>query len=123
MQKTDFVSVLVEGKNNPSKITLAFTMATNAILKGHTTTLVLMLDAVNFARVGAMEGIDIGMPFVPVTELLKRFRDGGGQIAACKSCLTFNGINDEEVDPDIAIITAGDVVDLLTSAKASFQMP
>ena len=46
MQTTDFVATVFDGTSNPNKVTVTFTMALNALLKGHTATIILMVDAV-----------------------------------------------------------------------------
>src|SRR5690606_3203550 len=52
-----FVGTLFDGHGNPDKVTVAFTMALNARLKGHDTTLILMAEAVHLGRPEAI-GID-----------------------------------------------------------------
>ena len=49
MQTTDFVATVFDGTSNPNKVTVTFTMALNALLKGHTATIILMVEAVELA--------------------------------------------------------------------------
>ena len=63
-----------------------------------------------------------GMDFAPVAELLAKFQAQGGRIGLCASCMAHFGITAEQVIPGCEVITAGDVVDLLTAAKGSFQV-
>lgn len=35
VQTTDYVATVFDGKSNPAKVTVTFTMALNAALKGH----------------------------------------------------------------------------------------
>lgn len=46
MQTTDFVATIFDGRSNPNKVTVTFIMALNALLKGHTATIILMVEAV-----------------------------------------------------------------------------
>ncbi len=46
VQTTDYVATVFDGKSNPAKVTVTFTMALNAALKGHSATVILMVEAV-----------------------------------------------------------------------------
>ncbi|MCL2635699.1 MAG: DsrE family protein [Betaproteobacteria bacterium] len=122
MQAADFVTTLFEGKANPNKMTVAFTMALNALMKGHSAIVLLMIEAVELGQPGAMDGIDIGQPFAPLPELVEKFLAGGGRVAVCKSCLIHNGFQEDDMAPEYEIITGPDVVDLLMAAKGSLQV-
>jgi len=122
MQTADFVATLFDGKSNPGKVTVAFTMALNALAKGHSAVILLMVEAVELGQPGAANGIDIGAPFEPVAELLKKFLAGGGRIAVCKSCMIHNGFKEEDMAPEYPIVTAPEVVDFLMAAKGSLQI-
>lgn len=122
MQSSDFVATVFDGSSNPNKVTVAFTMALNALLKGHTATIILMVEAVELGKPDAAAGMDIGKPFEPVADLLAKYLDKGGRIAICGACMIHNGMNAEQMDPRFEIITAPDVVDLLMNAKGSLQI-
>lgn len=122
MQTTDFVTTLFDGRNNPEKVTVAFTMALHALKKGHSATLILMVQAVELGRPGAAEGLDIGRPFEPVPALLAQFVALGGRVAVCSSCMIHNGMQPEDIAPGYEIITGPDVIDLLMAAKGSLQI-
>ncbi|WP_256859515.1 hypothetical protein [Burkholderia cenocepacia] len=51
MQTTDFVATIFDGRSNPNKVTVTFIMALNALLKGHTATIILMVEAVELGGV------------------------------------------------------------------------
>ncbi len=57
---TDYVSTLFDNDNNPSKVTIALTMAGKALEKGHSATIILMVDGVRLALPNAFDKIDIG---------------------------------------------------------------
>lgn len=122
MQTTDFVATVFDGKSNPNKVTVAFTMALNALLKGHSATIILMVEAVELGQPGAAAGMDIGKPFEPVASLLDKFLDKGGRMAICGACMLHNGMTAEQMDPRFSIINAPDVIDLLMAAKGSLQV-
>lgn len=122
MQTTDFVTTLFDGRNNPEKVTVAFTMAVQALKKGYSATLILMVNAVELGRPGAAEGLDIGQPFEPVPALLAQFVKLGGRVAVCSSCMIHNGMQPEDIAPGYEIITGADVVDLLMAARGSLQI-
>ena len=122
MNHTNFVATLFDGHSNPNKVTVAFTMALNARLKGHGATLILMAEAVELGKPGAAGGMDIGKPFEPVADLLQRYLDNGGQVAICASCMIHNGFAATDMDPRYAIVTAPEVIDLLMGADGSLQI-
>lgn len=122
MQNADFVATIFDGAGNPNKVTVAFTMAVNALARGHSAVIILMVEAVELGKPGATDGMNIGAPFEPVGDLLQRFIGGGGRIAICASCMIHNGLDAGQMDPRHAIITAPEVVDLLMNAKGSLQI-
>ncbi len=122
MHTTDFVATVFDGAGNPNKVTVTFTMALNALLKGHTATIILMVEAVALGQPGATAGMAIGKPFEPVSDLLGKYLDKGGRIAICGACMLHNGLTAEQMDPRFEIITAPDVIELLMAAKGSLQV-
>lgn len=118
----DFVSTLFHGQGNLDKVTVALTMALNARIKGHTACLILMAEGVVLGVPGAADGMDIGQPFEPAADLLRKYLAAGGRVAVCKSCMLHNGLNAEQMDARFEIITAPDVIDLLMGAKGSLQI-
>ena len=119
---TDYVGTLFDNDSNPNKITVAFTMAVTALDKGHSSTIMLMVDAVHLAVPNALDNIDIGAPFKPAKELLEAFMKKGGQLLVCKACMVHNNVEESAIDPRFGIISADDVVELLMSAKGSLQL-
>lgn len=122
MQQTEFVATVFDGISNPNKVTVVFTMALNALLKGHTATIILMVEAVGLGKPGATVGVDIGRPFEPVSDLLQKYMDLGGHIGICASCMIHNGMVAKEMDSRFEVITAPDVIDLVMGAKGSLQV-
>ena len=119
---TDYVGTLFDNETNPNKITLAFTMAVTALKRGHSSTLILMVDAVHLALPNALDSIDIGAPFEPAAKLLQAFMEKGGQVLVCKACMIHNNVAESAIDPRFGVISADDVVNLLMSAKGSLQL-
>lgn len=122
VQTTDFVATLFDEKNDPNKVTVSFTMGLNALEKGFSATVILMVDAVHLGKPGATDGLDIGEPFMPVSDVLAAFLEKGGQVAVCKSCMLHNGLQEDDMDPRYTIITAPEVIDLTMAAKGSLQV-
>lgn len=122
MQSADFVATLFDGRANPAKVTVAFTMALNALQKGHGAMVLLMVEAVELGQPGATDGLDVGKPFEPVSDLLAKFLAGGGRIGVCKSCMIHNGFTAEQMVPEYEIVTAPEVVDLMMAAQGSLQI-
>lgn len=123
MRTTDFVATLfdnAEGKHN--KIVIALTMALNAAQKGHSSTLILMGDAVLLGTPNAMTDIDIGAPFKTATELLEAYLAADGTVAVCKSCMVNKGVKQEQLDERYLCITGADVIDLTMNATGTMQI-
>ena len=122
MQKSDFVATVFDGHSNPAKVTVALTMALNALQQGHNATLILMVEGVELGRPNAADDMDIGTPFRPVKDLWADFLAGGGKIAVCGACMQHNGFTVEQMDSRYAIVTAPQVVELLMKAQGSLQI-
>lgn len=120
---TDYVGTLFDNvESNPSKITLAFTMAGMALKKEHSASVILMVDAVHLALPNALAKVDIGAPFEPAGELLEAFIEKGGQVLICSACMKHNGIGESAIDKRFTVISGDDVVELLMNAKGSLQL-
>lgn len=122
MQTTDFVATVFDGHANPSKVTVAFTMAVNALAKGYSATVILMNDAVELGRPNAADDINAGAPFRPVKDLWADFLQQGGQIAVCSACMANNGFTAEQMDSRYVIVNGPQVVELLMNTKGSLQI-
>ena len=123
INNTDYVGTLFDNsESNPSKITLAFTMAGVALKKGHSASVILMVDAVHLALPNALAKVDIGAPFEPAGELLEAFIEKGGQVLVCSACMKHNGIGESAIDKRFTVISGNDVVELLMNAKGSLQL-
>ena len=122
VKQTEYVSTLFSNTDDPNKITVAFTMACQALDLGHSASVILMVDAVHLAKPGILDDIDIGAPFKPAKELYEAFQDKGGQLLVCKACMVHNGVEDSAIDSRSIIISAEDVVALLMGAKGSLQL-
>lgn len=121
--KTDYVGTLFDNaESNPSKITLAFTMAGIALKQGHSASVILMVDAVHLGVPNALNKVDIGAPFKPAKELLEAFIEKGGNVLVCGACMEHNGIEDSAIDTRFTKISGDDVVELLMAAKGSLQL-
>lgn len=123
MRTTDFVATLFDdatGQHN--KIVIALTMAFNAAEKGHSSTLILMGDAVLLGTPKAMNPIDIGAPFKSASELLEAYLKLDGRVAVCKSCMVNKGISEDQIDPRYVCITGADVIDLTMNATGTLQI-
>ena len=122
MQTANFVATLFDGKSNPAKATVAFTMAVNAVKKEHSAMVLLMVEAVELGLPDATAGMDVGAPFAPVAKLLEEFLSLGGRVGICASCMIHNGMSAAQMDPRFEIITAPQVIDLLMNAKGTLQV-
>ncbi len=92
---------------------MAFTMALKALEQGHNTMVLLMVEAVELGQREATDGIDVGQPFEPVSDLLAKFVRGGGRIGICKSCMIHNGFTEAQMAPGDEIMSVPEIIDLM----------
>ncbi len=120
VNNTDYVGTLFDNsESNPSK---AFTMAGVALKKGHSASVILMVDAVHLALPNALDNVDIGAPFEPAKDLLENFIEKGGNVLVCGACMEHNGVEESAIDKRFTKISGDDVVELLMNAKGSLQL-
>ncbi|MGM8898170.1 MULTISPECIES: DsrE family protein [unclassified Psychrobacter] len=123
VNNTDYVGTLFDNsESNPGKITLAFTMAGVALKKGHSASVILMVDAVHLALPNALDNVDIGDPFDPAKDLLEAFVEKGGNVLVCGACMKHGGVEESDIDKRFTVISGDDVVELLMNAKGSLQL-
>lgn len=123
VNNTDYVGTLFDNSDSkPSKITLAFTMAGVALKKGHSASVILMVDAVHLGVPHALDKVNIGAPFEPAGELLEAFIEKGGQVLVCSACMKHGGVEESAIDKRFTVISGDDVVELLMNAKGSLQL-
>ncbi|MZP30668.1 sulfur reduction protein DsrE [Heliobacterium undosum] len=114
-----FLVTLSFDKSDENRVTVAFTFAVEALKKGHTAGLVLLIEGVRVAEQGHVDTIDIGAPFRPVKELLDEFLALGGKLYICAACLHHNHV--ENLMPEAIVITGPDIVDFYMNAKSVAQ--
>ncbi len=93
-----------------------------ALKKGHSASVILMVDAIHLALPNALNNVDIGAPFEPARKLLEAFIEKGGQVLVCGACMKHNGVEESAIDKRFSVISGDDVVELLMSAKGSLQL-
>lgn len=72
MSQADLLITLTAHERDENNVTIAFTMGVMALKKGHQTEILLLSDAVHLAAKNYADKIDIGAPFEPIKDLLKR---------------------------------------------------
>ena len=118
----DLLITLTAHERDANNVTIAFTIGTKALEKGHSVQILLLSDAVHLAAKGYADKIDIGAPFQPIKEILPAFLQSGGKIKICSACMEHNGVKREEVIDGVEVITADDVVDMIMNASKTVQL-
>lgn len=118
----DLLITLTAHERDANNVTIAFTIGTKALEKGHSVQILLLSDAVHLAAKGYADKIDIGAPFQPIKEILPAFLQSGGKIKICSACMEHNGVKREEVIDGVEVITADDVVDMIMNASKTLQL-
>lgn len=117
----EFVITLGRGPADPKPVTLAFTFGLKSIEKGQRTAIILLLDGIHVARPGAVDGLDIGEPFLPVKDMVDVYLSQGGQLLICGSCWKNAHLTEADRRPGTGMITADGVIDALINAKGALQ--
>ena len=84
--------------------------------KGHSASVILMVDAVHLALPNALDDVNIGAPFEPAGELLEAFIEKGGQVLAYRG-IRLLGITVNPFSPTGASL---DAQALLGQARLAF---
>lgn len=119
---SQYVGTLFDKQSAPERITVAFTMAHQALVKGYSASVILMVDAVHLALPQALAGIDIGAPFKPALEMQEAFLEKGGKVLVCQACMMHNNVPQDAIDPRFEVITADEVIALLMNAQGGLQL-
>ncbi len=122
MTYADLLITLTAHESNANNVTIAFTMGTKALEKGHSVEILLLSDAVHLAEKGYADRIDIGEPFQAIKDILPIYLDKGGKIKVCSSCMQHNGVKEDDVIDGADIINAGYVVDALMNSNKTLQL-
>lgn len=118
----DLLITLTAHERDANNVTIAFTIGTKALEKGHSVQILLLSDAVHLASKGYADKINIGPPFSPIKEILPTFLQLGGKIKACSACMEHNGVKREDVIDGVEVIKADDVVDMIMNANKTLQL-
>lgn len=118
----DLLITLTHHESDPNNVTIALTMGWEAAKKGLDVELVLLSNGVYVVAKDYPKYMDIGEPFKPVSELLDLYREAGGKIKVCTSCMKHNRVEPEDLIDGCEMITAVDVVDSIMAAEKTLQL-
>lgn len=118
----DLLITLTADEANANNVTIAFTMGTKALAKGHSVEVLLLSDSVRLASNGYADKIDIGAPFQAIKDILPTYFSTGGKMKVCSSCMQHNGVAAEDIIEGAEIVDADYVVDALMAAKKTLQL-
>lgn len=122
MKNIDYVVTLFEAQPENPKITIALTMAVNAVRQGLVPAVVLMGEAVKLGQPGSFEEIAIGAPFGTGKALLEEFTEKGGRVVVCESCMLHQGFEAADMDPRFPVIKGSQVIELTLQSRGSIQV-
>jgi predicted peroxiredoxin len=106
------------GAEDPERATLPFIVGKNAAIAGQETVVLLTVEGVWLATEGGADGIhQEGLP--PLSEVMKEFVAGGGQVWACQSCTQPRGITEDGLIEGARIAAAMQAVEFLSQGAAS----
>lgn len=122
MNYADLLITLTAHESDENNVTIAFTMGTKALEKGHSVEILLLSDGVHLAEKGYADKIDIGAPFEAIKDSLPTYLEKGGKLKVCSSCMEHNGVAEEDIIEGVEIITADYVIDALMNADKTLQL-
>lgn len=106
------------GKENPERATLPFVAANVAATAGVKAIVVCTADAVWLGTTDGAAGVTAsGLPALP--DLLKEFRENGGDIWLCGACTKPRGITEAQVAPGAAIVGAATIVEAIADGAGT----
>ena len=96
---------------------MPFIAATVAAISGQKAIVVCTIDAVWVGTPGVAERIESeGQP--ALVDLVRQFRDAGGEIWLCSACTNKRGITGDDTIEGATIVGAARIVEALTTGKA-----
>lgn len=105
------------GEDDPERATVPFIAATVAAISGQRAIVVCTIDAVWVGTPGVAERIESeGQP--ALVDLVRQFRDAGGEIWLCSACTNKRGITGDDTIEGATIVGAARIVEALTTGKA-----
>ena len=110
--------VLSKGPEEPELASIAFIHATGALAMGVQARIVLLCDAVLFAKKDvARHVIHQGKP--PLDELMREYFEFGGELYLCTACVTSRAFDyDKDLIPEARFIAAARYTELVLEANA-----
>jgi uncharacterized protein len=106
------------GAEDPERATLPFIIGKNAAIAGEETVVMLTVDGVWLATEGGAEGVQKeGLP--SLSDVMRDFIEGGGQVWACQSCTQPRGITEDGLIEGARIAAAMQAVEFLSQGAAS----
>src|SRR5699024_2349935 len=122
MNYADLLITLTAHESDENNVTIAFTMGSKALEKGHTVEILLLSNAVHLAEKNYADKIDIGAPFKPIKDMLPTYMEQGGKLKVCSACMEHNGVSKENIVDGAEVISADYVIDALMNSKKSLQL-
>ena len=113
--------IITHGKENLERVAIPFAAANAALAVDAEVTIYLMFDAVELAKKGALEEINLPPHLPDLPKLFRDFLNLGGKIFLCSPCCGERGIKQEDVVEGAVISGATNLVNLaLESSVLSF---
>jgi len=113
-----FVVSLSHASGDPDRATVAFTLANAAVGCGQETVVFLSSEGVRLAVQGHSD--DIAEPgFTPLTELMQKFVDAGGQIYTCLPCFNKRSLPENELVAGAVIVGGPKLVAFMANGAPS----
>ncbi len=120
-EKEKLLIVITHGKEKLERAAIPFAAANAALAVDADVAIYLMFDAVELAKKGALDEIELPSHLPDLPKLFQGFLDLGGKIFLCSPCCGERGIKQEDVVDGAVISGATNLVNLtLESSVLSF---
>lgn len=109
------------GRNDPEKATVAFNVATTAIMSDMEVLVAMSSEGSTLSvKNGAADEIAVpGMP--SLKELMATFVENGGQMIVCTPCFMKRGYQEEDLREGVTLAGAAKVVEFISQGAATLS--
>ena len=108
------------GKEDLERATLAFVVANAGLSSGQEMTMLLTIDGVWVATKGYTDGLQSD-GFMPLSELVTQFVNGGGQLWVCGACAKPRGITEEQLIDGATIVGAASAIEVMVNGAQTLS--
>jgi len=101
---TQKLAIVVSRGQDDERATVAWTIANTGLASGQKVTMFLVSSAVDMARKGAIDHVQMNPFDPPMKELVDSFQSNGGRILVCPPCAKVRGYAEEDFIDGVQVV-------------------